>query len=70
MRTQDDADPCRDSNQQRDEPFAVVVSLADSSNMVPGFTDDRPSAMYYVECPAAASAEGAEIVPDNPFPVE
>jgi len=68
----DAADPCATSNQQRDEPIAVVVTLANSRNTIPGFgADDGPSAMFHVACPATAStAEGVELVPENPFPVE
>ncbi len=64
-------DPCRRNNQLRDTPISVVISAVSSTNTIPGFTTDGPTAMYHIACPPVPDASrGVELVPENPFPVD
>ena len=67
----DPNDPCRTANQHRDEPITVVISATSSTNTIPEFGADGPTAMYDIECPPVPEASrGVELVPENPFPVD
>ena len=65
-------DHCVATNQHRGSATSVMVSATGSTNTVPGFTTKGPNATFMVACPPVPedSAQGQELVPENPFPVD
>ena len=68
-----DADRCRADNPDRGNAQSVTMKIAAASltNVIPGLPTAGVETSFTVNCAAASSsAGGAELVPDNPFPVD
>ncbi len=66
-----DADRCVSTNPDRQNAQTVPVGVATVEDVIPGLPTDGLQASFTVNCPAdSAASAGAELVPENPFPVD